>query len=229
MHPSPPPFLVSRAVPWNDFSMLERTRPTPDYLHEETLIAAGARLVAGVDEAGRGPLAGPVTAAAVILDAARIPEGLNDSKLLRRDRREELLALIEGVARVGIGWASVEEIDALNIRNATFLARCRAGEALPERPCHVLIDGTACPPELSCPATPRVGGDGRCLSIAAASIVAKVARDRVMAELDAAFPGYGWAANAGYGTEAHRRALQHLGVTPHHRRSFAPVHQMLCG
>jgi ribonuclease HII len=209
--------------------MLERTRPTPDYLHEETLIAAGARLVAGVDEAGRGPLAGPVTAAAVILDAARIPEGLNDSKLLRRDRREELLALIEGAARVGIGWASVEEIDAFNIRNATFLAMSRAVQALPERPCHVLIDGNACPPDLFCPSTPLVGGDGRCVSIAAASIVAKVARDRVMAELDAAFPGYGWAANAGYGTQEHRRALQHLGVTPHHRRSFAPVHQMLCG
>jgi ribonuclease HII len=209
--------------------MLETLRPTPDYLHEETLIAAGARLVAGVDEAGRGPLAGPVTAAAVILDATRIPEGLNDSKLLRRDRREELLTLIEGVARIGIGWASVEEIDALNIRNATFLAMCRALEALPERPCHVLIDGNACPPDIGCPATPLIGGDGRCVSIAAASIVAKVARDRVMAELDAAFPGYGWSANAGYGTEAHRRALQHLGVTPHHRRSFAPVHQMLCG
>ncbi|MGP1356643.1 ribonuclease HII [Roseicyclus sp.] len=208
--------------------MLETLRPTPDYLHEETLIAAGARLVAGVDEAGRGPLAGPVTAAAVILDATRIPEGLNDSKLLRRDRREELLRLIEGTARIGIGWASVEEIDALNIRNATFLAMCRAVEALPERPCHVLIDGNACPPDIGSPATPLIGGDGRCVSIAAASIVAKVARDRVMAELDAAFPGYGWAANAGYGTEAHRRALQHLGVTPHHRRSFAPVHQMLC-
>lgn len=209
--------------------MLETLRPTPDYLHEETLIAAGARLVAGVDEAGRGPLAGPVTAAAVILDATRIPEGLNDSKLLRRDRREELLRLIEGTARIGIGWASVEEIDALNIRNATFLAMCRAVEALPERPCHVLIDGNACPPDIGSPATPLIGGDGRCVSIAAASIVAKVARDRVMAELDAAFPGYGWAANAGYGTQAHRRALQHLGVTPHHRRSFAPVHQMLCG
>jgi ribonuclease HII len=200
----------------------------PDYRHEDILLAAGARRVAGVDEAGRGPLAGPVTAAAVILDANRIPDGLNDSKVLKRARREELLTLIETSAQVGIGWASVEEIDALNIRNATFLAMRRAVDALPARPCHVLIDGNACPPDLGCPATPLIGGDARCLSIAAASIVAKVARDRVMADLDAAHPGYGWARNAGYGTAAHRAALQHLGVTPHHRRSFAPVHQMLC-
>ncbi len=200
----------------------------PTYAHEEALLAGGARVVAGVDEAGRGPLAGPVTAAAVVLDVACIPEGLNDSKVLARGRREHLLLQIEAVARVGIGWASVAEIDALNIRNATFLAMCRAVDALPEPPCHALIDGNACPPGLRSPATALVGGDSLCLSIAAASIVAKVARDRVMAELDAAFPGYGWATNAGYGTEEHRRALQHLGVTPHHRRSFAPVHQMLC-
>jgi ribonuclease HII len=201
----------------------------PTFAREEALIAGGARVVAGVDEAGRGPLAGPVTAAAVVLDIACVPEGLNDSKLLKRHRREELLLQIEAVARVGIGWASVEEIDALNIRNATFLAMCRAVDALPEPPCHALIDGNACPPDLRCRSTAVIGGDASCLSIAAASIVAKVARDRVMAQLDAAFPGYGWATNAGYGTDEHRRALQHLGVTPHHRRSFAPVHQMLCG
>ncbi|MDG4646834.1 ribonuclease HII [Roseibacterium sp. SDUM158017] len=208
--------------------MAPKATPTPDYAHEGSLLAAGARFVAGVDEAGRGPLAGPVTAAAVVLDATCIPEGLNDSKVLARGRREELLSSLEGAAQVGIGWASVEEIDALNILNATHFAMRRAIEALPNRPCHVLIDGNSCPPNLPCPSTPLVGGDGLCVSIAAASIVAKVARDRVMAELDAAYPGYGWAKNAGYATVEHRRALQHLGVTPHHRRSFAPVHQMLC-
>jgi ribonuclease HII len=207
--------------------MLDRV--LPDHAHEDGLLASGARAVAGVDEAGRGPLAGPVTAAAVILDSSRIPEGLHDSKALSRERREALLPLIEACAQVGIGWASVEEIDALNIRNATFLAMCRAIDALPRRPCHALIDGNALPPGLSCPGTTIVRGDARCLSIAAASIVAKVARDRAMKALDAAHPGYGWARNAGYGTAEHRAALQHLGVTPHHRRSFAPVHQILCG
>ena len=200
----------------------------PDFSFETRLMAAGARVVAGVDEVGRGPLAGPVTAAAVILDIERIPDGLNDSKTLSGKRREALLALLRDTAQIGVGWASVSEIDALNIRNAAFLAMRRAVEALPVAPDHALVDGNACPPDLPCAASPLVKGDARSVSIAAASIVAKVARDRMMAELDAAHPGYGWATNAGYPTKAHRAALQHLGVTPHHRRSFAPVYQMLC-
>ena len=191
-------------------------------------MASGVRIVAGVDEVGRGPLAGPVTAAAVILHPDRIPVGLDDSKTLSGTRREALLIELETVAQIGIGWASVSEIDAINIRNAAFLAMRRAVEALPTAPDHALIDGNACPADLPCAASPLIKGDARSVSIAAASIVAKVARDRVMTELDATHPGYGWATNAGYPTKAHRDALQHLGVTPHHRRSFAPVYQMLC-
>lgn len=207
---------------------MPRTKLMPDFRFETDLMAAGARVVAGVDEVGRGPLAGPVTAAAVILHPDRIPAGLNDSKALGAKRREALLAEIEDMAEIGIGWASVSEIDAINIRNAAFLAMRRAVEALQTVPDHVLVDGNACPSDLPCAASPLVKGDARSVSIAAASIVAKVARDKVMAELDAAHPGYGWATNAGYPTQAHRDALQHLGVTPHHRRSFAPVYQMLC-
>ena len=202
-------------------------KPAPDFRFETDLMAAGARVVAGVDEVGRGPLAGPVTAAAVILHPDRIPSGLNDSKMLSVKRREALLAELEEIAEIGLGWASVAEIDALNIRNAAFLAMRRAVEALPSAPDHALVDGNACPPDLPCAASPLVKGDALCVSIAAASIVAKVARDRIMVELDIAHPGYGWASNAGYPTQAHRDALQHLGVTPHHRRSFAPVYQML--
>jgi ribonuclease HII len=199
----------------------------PDFSEEKALAARGVARVAGIDEAGRGPLAGPVTAAAVVLDPARCPEGLNDSKRLDPSRRAALVQALEGCAAIGIGWASVAEIDALNIRNASFLAMARALAALPGGADHALIDGNAVPPEFACPSTAIVKGDARCLSIAAASIVAKVARDRVMVELDAAFPGYGWAQNAGYPTAAHRAALQDLGVTPHHRRSFGPVHKML--
>jgi ribonuclease HII len=199
----------------------------PDFSHETTLRLRGIARVAGIDEAGRGPLAGPVTAAAVVLNPMGWPEGLNDSKALGPARRAALVEALEGCAEVGIGWASVEEIDALDIRKATFLAMTRALQALPGGADHALIDGNAVPPDLPCAATALVKGDARCLSIAAASIVAKVARDRAMAELDADFPGYGWAQNAGYPTVSHKAALQHLGVTPHHRRSFAPVHKML--
>ena len=199
----------------------------PDFTQEEALMAQGLTRVAGIDEAGRGPLAGPVTAAAVVLDLARFPEGLNDSKALGAARRAALAEALAAQAEVGIGWASVEEIDALNIRQASFLAMARALAALPGGAEHALVDGNAVPPDLPCGATPVVKGDARCLSIAAASIVAKVARDRLMAQLDVEFPGYGWARNAGYPTAEHRAALQHLGVTPHHRRSFAPVYQML--
>jgi ribonuclease HII len=195
----------------------------PDYTHE---LALGG-IVAGVDEVGRGPLAGPVTAAAVVLDPARIPDGLNDSKKVSAARRDVLFDLLHAVADISIGWASVEEIDAINIRNAALLAMRRAVEGLPRPPGHALIDGNAVPPGLVCPATAIIKGDARCLSIAAASIVAKVARDRVMVALAQQYPGYGWDRNAGYPSPAHKAALMDLGVTPHHRRSFKPVHNIL--
>ena len=179
-------------------------------------------IVAGVDEAGRGPLAGPVVAAAVVLDPDCYPEGLDDSKLLTAARRAELLAALRDCARIGVGIASVAEVDALNIHWATMLAMERAVAALPRPPCHVLVDGNRKPRWTRSTET-VVGGDALCLSIAAASIVAKVTRDRLMTDLAAAHAGYGWATNMGYATPAHRAALVRLGATPHHRRSFAPV------
>lgn len=197
---------------------------TPDFSLER---AAPAAPVAGVDEAGRGPWAGPVVAAAAILDAATAPAGLNDSKKLTARRREALFAALEPVAVIGVGVASVEEIDRLNILNATYLAMRRAVAALARRPAFALIDGNRVPPDLPCPAEGVIAGDGRSLSIAAASIVAKVTRDRIMAKLAEAHPEYGWERNAGYGVAAHRAALIAHGVTPHHRRSFRPIHNML--
>ncbi|WP_341863356.1 ribonuclease HII [Gymnodinialimonas sp. 57CJ19] len=196
----------------------------PDYQLEQDL----GGIVAGVDEVGRGPWAGPVTACAVILDAAHIPEGLNDSKKLTEARRDALALAVLEVADVSLGWASVEEIDALNIRQATFLAMTRAIAGLKATPTHALIDGNAIPPGLPCPATCVVKGDGRSVSIAAASIVAKVRRDTLMKELAVMHPGYGWDTNMGYGTAKHTAGLHHLGVTPHHRRSFAPIRKILC-
>ncbi|MFP7571051.1 ribonuclease HII [Marivita sp. S2033] len=184
-------------------------------------------LVAGVDEAGRGPLAGPVVAAAVILSPALFPDGLRDSKKLTARRRGQLLELLTQQARIGVGEASVEEIDSLNILRASHLAMCRAIAALPERPGYVLIDGNMIPRDLALPATPIVKGDGLSLSIAAASIVAKTRRDAIMWDLAQQYPGYGWETNQGYPTMCHKTALRNLGVTPHHRRSFKPVHNML--
>ncbi len=197
----------------------------PDY----ELEAALGGIVAGVDEVGRGPWAGPVMACAVVLDPARIPVGLNDSKKLTAARRDALAAALQQVAEVSVGEASVAEIDALNIRQATFLAMTRALAGLPRAPDHALIDGNAVPPGLPCPATCVVKGDGRCVSIAAASIVAKVRRDHLMKALALVHPGYGWERNMGYGTAAHAKGLHDLGVTQHHRRSFAPIHKILCG
>ncbi len=185
--------------------------------------------VAGVDEVGRGPWAGPVTACAVVLDPARVPSGLNDSKKLTAARRDALADRILEVADVSLGWASVEEIDAMNIRQATFLAMTRALAGLAHAPTHALIDGNAIPPGLTCPATGVVKGDGRSVSIAAASIVAKVRRDALMKDLAVMHPGYGWETNMGYGTTKHAAGLHDLGVTQHHRRSFAPIHKILCG
>jgi ribonuclease HII len=197
----------------------------PDFAHETDLLARGALRVVGVDEVGRGPLAGPVTACAVRLDPGRIPAGLRDSKLLSAPRREALFAEIMAVAKVSVAHASVEEIDTLNILRASHLAMERAVAGM--RADHALIDGNLIPRGLSCPATAIVKGDAKCLSIAAASIVAKVTRDRIMVDLAQQHPGYGWEANAGYPTKAHLDALQTLGVTAWHRRSFKPVHNIL--
>ena len=199
----------------------------PDFLFELAARANGACFVVGVDEAGRGPLAGPVTAAAVRLHPDRIPPGLNDSKQMTAARRNQLFALILASADVGIGHASVEEIDQINILRASHLAMCRAIAALPAVPDHVLIDGNMIPQGLACRAEAIVGGDARCLSIAAASIIAKVTRDRIMVDLAQQHPGYGWDRNAGYPTREHVAALQNLGVTAAHRRSFKPVHNIL--
>lgn len=197
-----------------------------DWTEEETCRARGARVIAGVDEVGRGPLAGPVTAAAVVLDTSRLPEGLNDSKKLGLAQRERLFEAIIQSAQVSVGHASVEEIDELNILYASHLAMERAVAGL-GAVCHALIDGNMIPKRIGCPATALIKGDARCLSIAAASIVAKVTRDRIMVDLAQQYPGYGWEKNAGYPTAAHREALKRLGATPYHRRSFKPVHNML--
>lgn len=197
----------------------------PDFSHETLALSRGALRVVGVDEVGRGPLAGPVTAAAVRLDPDRIPAGLRDSKLLTAARREALFPEILACAEVSIAHASVEEIDHLNILRASHLAMQRAIAGL--KADHALIDGNLIPRGLAIPATAIVKGDAKCLSIAAASIVAKVTRDRIMVDLAQQYPGYGWAENAGYPTKAHLAALHALGVTPWHRRSFRPVHNIL--
>jgi ribonuclease HII len=188
-------------------------------------------VVCGVDEAGRGPLAGPVVAAAVILDRRRLPKalryGLDDSKKLVLEEREEFAALLEacekeGAAKIGVGAASVIEIDRRNILQATLAAMCRAVSALGIAPEIALVDGNV-PPPLACSVRTVVAGDGLSLSIAAASVIAKVTRDRLMRRLALRYSGYGWATNVGYGTPEHQAALKELGLTPHHRRSFAPV------
>jgi ribonuclease HII len=182
--------------------------------------------VAGVDEAGCAPLAGPVVAAAVVLDREKFPRGIDDSKKLDLDTREAIYGRLQKVARIGVGMASVEEIDQINIYWARMLAMSRAVEALGLEPAWVLVDGNACP-RWQRPSKAIVDGDAKCRSIAAASIIAKVTRDRLMADLSRDFPGYGWETNRGYATPAHYRGLQALGVTPHHRRSFAPVRQIM--
>ncbi|MGZ8336252.1 MAG: ribonuclease HII [Allosphingosinicella sp.] len=180
--------------------------------------------VAGVDEAGCAPLAGPVVAAAVILDRNRFPRGIDDSKALPEPVREALYLKLTRVAAFGVGLATVEEIDRLNIFWARMLAMQRAVEALGVEPAMVLVDGNRCP-KWERPSVAIVGGDGKCRSIAAASIVAKVTRDRMMRDYAREHPGYGWESNKGYPTPGHVRALEALGPTPLHRRSFAPVRQ----
>lgn len=191
---------------------------TPDFSFERQCCGP----VCGVDEAGRGPLAGPVVAAAVILTPARIPEGLNDSKVLSPEQRELLLNAIEKDAQIGIGIAEPEEIDRANILGATMIAMRRAVLALPCIPDTALIDGNRLP-DLPCAAETIIKGDSRSLSVAAASIVAKVTRDRLMIEADTRYPGYGFASHKGYPTQYHLQRVTSLGRSPIHRRSFKPV------
>ncbi len=199
----------------------------PEETFEGAAEARGLARVAGVDEVGRGPLAGPVTAAAVRLRPGRIPQGLADSKTLTSRRREALYAELLDVAEVSVAHASAAEIDRLNILQASHLAMCRALAGLPAPVDLALVDGNRLPTGMPCPGQAIVRGDALCVSIAAASIVAKVVRDRIMGALAQQHPGYGWERNAGYGTREHCQALLDLGPTPYHRRSFAPVRNIL--
>ncbi len=203
------------------------TKTEPTFEFELDAMGRGARAVAGVDEVGRGPLAGPVCAAAVILDPDNIPDGLNDSKQLTAARRDVLFDQLMACADVSIAEATVAEIDEHNILRASHIAMVRAIGGLSAPADFVLIDGNMVPRGLNIPNQTIVKGDTRSLSIAAASIVAKVWRDRLMVDLAQQHPGYGWDTNAGYPTPVHKKALLKLGVTPHHRRSFKPVHNIL--
>ncbi|MFT6090330.1 ribonuclease HII [Sulfitobacter sp.] len=199
----------------------------PDFEFESDAYARGYMRVAGVDEVGRGPLAGPVTAAAVVLNPSRIPDGLNDSKKLSKKARERLYEEIMQVADVSIAHASVAEIEELNILRASHLAMVRALDGLKQPADFALVDGNMLPRDLKIKAQTIIKGDARSQSISAASIMAKICRDHVMLSLAQQHPGYGWETNMGYGSKRHIEALRNLGVTPHHRRLFKPIHNML--
>ena len=198
----------------------------PDFSFETTHFKAGHLLVAGVDEAGRGPWAGPVVAAAVILDPTNIPDGLNDSKKLNEARREELFDKIQATSETAIGIIEADEIDRINILQATMKAMSTAIADLPRSPTIALIDGNRAP-VLDCLSETIKKGDALSLSIAAASIIAKVTRDRLMKYLDNQFPGYEFSRHKGYGTVIHAKALANLGPCPQHRKSFAPIKALL--
>ena len=200
----------------------------PNWKHE---IEAGIKngvMVCGVDEVGRGPLAGPVLACAVCLPVdmpRKITRRLKDSKQIDREEREEVAQILRESVAFGVGMADVEEIDRINILRASHLAMLRAFEGLPSRPAYALVDGNQ-PPNLPCPITCIIGGDAISLSIAAASIIAKVERDKIMRELAVAHPVYGWDTNVGYSTRDHLTALKEHGPTPFHRKSFRPVYEL---
>lgn len=196
---------------------------SPDLRIERKHAQAFNGRLCGVDEAGRGPWAGPVVTAAVILDYDRVPEGLNDSKKLSEARREALFEAIVSSATVSVASAGPATIDRQNIRTATLSAMVRAVDHLATVPDYVLVDGRDVPHGLKQPGQALVKGDGRCLCVAAASIVAKVTRDRMMVQLERELPGYGFAQHKGYGVPQHQAALERLGPTPHHRMSFKPV------
>jgi ribonuclease HII len=197
----------------------------PDFNFELAARRDGLWPVAGTDEAGRGPLAGPVVAAAVILDPDNIPEGLNDSKQLPVARREELFDIILSSSTVSIASSAAGRIDETDIRKASLDAMRRAVHGLAVRPALVLADGRDIPPGLACPGKAVIKGDARSLSIAAASIIAKVARDRMMVRADLVFPAYGFAAHVGYATQRHRNAIDDHGACRLHRMSFRPLRQ----
>lgn len=201
----------------------EPSQPTDRY--ERRARRRGARIVAGVDEAGRGPLAGPVVVAAVVFERGRYPDGLDDSKRLSLSDRERLYELILARASVSIAVASRARIDRMNILRASLWAMSRAVAGLPLRPDAVLVDGNMKPPNLPCPCEAIIGGDGLSVSIAAASVIAKVTRDRLMANVGRAYPGYGFEGHKGYSTPDHFAALRELGPCPQHRQSFAPVRE----
>jgi ribonuclease HII len=193
----------------------------PHFVFERQAIRGGFARVAGIDEVGRGPLAGPVGVAAVILDPRNLPDGIDDSKALAPARREQACeAIYASAIAVAVAFAAPEEVDEFNIRGATLRAMARALAALAPRADFVLIDGRDVPEGLACPARAIIGGDALSLSIAAASIVAKTVRDAAMRRLDREFPAYGFAEHVGYATERHREALARHGPCPHHRRSF---------
>ena len=204
---------------------IEHTRTEEMLVIERKLHHAGYPLIAGVDEAGRGPLAGPVVSAAVIFRQGTVIQGINDSKKLTPDTRERLFDdIFRQAFAIGIGLAGNTEIDAINILNATFLAMDRAIADLRQKPDLLLVDGNTFrpgPASFAVPWQTHIGGDGRVFSIAAASIIAKVARDRLMTEYDREYPGFGFARHKGYGTREHRDAIARLGICPIHRRSFA--------
>ncbi|WP_431307602.1 ribonuclease HII [Brevundimonas denitrificans] len=202
-------------------------RAFPTLTLEIVLVESAGGPVCGVDEAGRGPWAGPVSAGAVILNPSDLPAGIDDSKALTHARREALEIEIKARAVAwGVGFASVEEIEAHNILHATGLAMCRAIEAMAIQPAAALVDGNY-RFKLPCAVQTVVGGDGLSLSIAAASILAKTARDRLMVELDAEYPGYGFAGHKGYNAPVHQEALRTLGPCPAHRRGWAPIRALL--
>ena len=202
----------------------------PDYFYEQEARKEGFRIICGIDEAGRGPWAGPVMAAAVVIDPERLPDSvlaqLDDSKKIKKSQHRAIFESLRPKVDFAVGQATVEEIDDMNILQATFLAMRRAVEALPGSADFALVDGNKIP-QLSCPAQAIVKGDSKSFSIAAASIIAKVSRDSIMDELAEQYPGYGWERNAGYGTAEHQRALLALGVTPAHRKSYAPIRKIL--
>ncbi len=207
--------------------MIAKKTPSPTFDVESSLINKGFKLICGVDEVGRGPLAGPVVAAAVILDPENIPPGLNDSKKISQKKRERLFDDISKSAIISVASLSAATIDKLNIRQATLLAMLRATHSLPKQTDFALIDGRDIPEGLPCPAHALIKGDSRSESIAAASIIAKVTRDNMMREAAQHYPDYGFDRHKGYGTAIHRQMIQEKGPCPLHRRSFEPIKSMI--
>jgi ribonuclease HII len=204
-------------------SAMQQKLQLPHFRHERKLAKNGLWPVAGIDEVGRGPLAGPVAAAAVILDPERLPKGVNDSKALDREEREELYQkILERTIAVSVALVSAAEIDLINIRQASLLAMRRALAALAVKPCYVLVDGNDLPAALCCDGETIIDGDAKSMSIAAASIVAKVTRDRLMRRLCRVYPVYGFSRHVGYSTEEHLAAIAKHGPCPYHRLSFSP-------